>query len=130
MRFYSSLIFTFYCLLVIAVIGGCFYGISMVKEERFEKEDVIAVYMHDAWHYSVLTEAGSNLVHRVFGSVKPEILRDVLDGSNMWYEAYYKETYDHGGYEWLKIHIRSVDDINTAGWNHGKFGRGMTHRVQ
>jgi|SaaInlStandDraft_6_1057023.scaffolds.fasta_scaffold143820_2 hypothetical protein len=29
-----------------------------------------------------------------------------------------------------EIHIRDINSINTGGWDRGKFGRGMTTRIQ
>ena len=54
---------------------------------------------------------------------------DRQEGEQMWYQTHYV----YGGCKGTKghviIHVRSIADINGAGWNHGKFGSGTTTRI-
>ena len=126
----ASLTLILIIVMAFGAICGCLYGCEkMVFEERHEKGNIVSVYMHEPGRYSVMVERGNKLVPKYFYNAKTEIIRDIPAGSNMWYESYYRATMNHTGYRWVKIHIRSVDDINTAGWNHEKFGSGMTHEI-
>lgn len=122
------------CLATIIVISACI-GIpyfTSKTEERNEKQDIVAVWKHEANHYSVTVKEGNTLMDKAFyGNFSTIIITDVPKDKSMWYEAHFKESsFSGGGYDSLKIHIHSIDDINGGGWNHGKFGSGTTERVQ
>jgi hypothetical protein len=114
-------------LMLLALVMGC------NKTIRDEKGDIISVWKHEVGRYSITIKEGNTLIDKAFyrtGECEFTLITDVPEGSNMWYEAHYYEDWNERGYQWVKIHIHSVDDISNAGWNHGKFGSGMTERVQ
>lgn len=99
-----------------------------------------ALWFHEHNHYSVSITAGNTIFNKIIrggaGFDKPDvrIIKDVSMGNPIryeiryWYNEFYGWTKKEDGY--IRIHIRSIDDINGAGWNHGKFGKGTTSRVQ
>ena len=106
-----------------------------VQEKIFvPKTEIVAVYMHHVNNYSVAikTENRINIVRLPWQLARTvEIVADVPQGSPMWYYCdgiYSADFGDTTGH--CEIHIRNVDDINTAGWNHGKSGSGTTERIQ
>lgn len=100
-----------------------------------ERNDIVAVWKHEVGRYSITYKEGHELIDYNFNkdgrSVYPSfsIIADVPEDSNMWYEARYDLNANMSTAK-VFIHVRSIDDINGAGWNYGKFGRGSTERVQ
>ncbi len=99
------------------------------------KQEIVSVFFHEKSRYSVATKVG-DLITVVelpyhYGSVAIEIYADVLDGEPMWYECTGRynalNAAAEGGCE---IHIRSGADIGAGAWDHGKFGRGQTIKLQ
>ena len=87
------------------VLSGC-------MEETQEKCDVIAVYLHEPGHYSVMVDEGNEILTRDFLGSGVRLFSDVTNGA-----CYYEGSKIEGcGYHDVKIHIRSVDDINASGW--------------
>ena len=113
-------------MILFVLVSGCSHSITK------ETGQIIAVWKHEPNVYSVTIKEGKNtLIDKDFrrhSAVYPKysLIDDVSENSNMWYEA----TYDDGFCETVVIHVRSINDINNAGWNHGKFGSGSTERVQ
>jgi len=100
----------------------------------YEKVEVDAVFMHLRNSYSFMIYNGDEIEHRIlqrWDTTKLKIVRDVSEGESLWYEGHYRIC--PGGtkrFDDITIHLRSIDDLKTAGWNHGKFGSGTTRRVQ
>ena len=119
------------------VIIGCVliflsFVINTKDIVRDEKSDIVAVWKHRANEYSVTVQEGLKFVDIPFSGTKlnQELIADVPSHKKMWYEAHYRfNSWTGGGYEDVKIHIHSINEVNGAGWNHGKFGSGMTERV-
>lgn len=127
--------------LMLLLICAVALTVGCTDKELFrERNDIVAVWKHEAGVYSVSTMSGNRIIdnsfHKVPGSgeacflEKPEIVADVPEGGNMWYEAIYYGGGRLGINARVTIHVRSIDDVGGAGWNHGKFGSGMTERVQ
>ena len=64
------------------------------------------------------------------------IVSDVIEAEPLRYDCLWVEKYLLGlgagidkSLSSCRIHVRSVDDVLGAGWNHGKFGRGITTRI-
>lgn len=113
-----------------------FFGIySYFKKERvYEKEEIVAVYYHEGGRYSVMIERDNELVSRELPrELGTKIFTDIKDGESMWYELRYVSNYlnglERGADNISHIHIRNVNDLKTADWNRGKFGRGKTTKV-
>lgn len=98
------------------------------------KTEIVAVYMHHVNNYSVAVKNSNRIdIVRLPWQLRNtvEIIADVAQGSPMWYacDGTYSSAFgDTTGS--CEIHIRDVDDINSASWNHGKAGTGTTQRIQ
>jgi hypothetical protein len=98
------------------------------------KTDIVAVYYHERERYSVAIKNDKVLTIRqipsYYGRVPIKIIADTEPGV-MWYTC--QGTYDNwdGSFygSGCEIHVSSIDDINTGGWGHGKFGYGNTTRL-
>lgn len=98
-------------------------------EDHTKPKTIIqSVYYHEKGRYSV-SVMESNRLKMV--NVPGVVLIVDKDTDHLWYECDYKRNSWNGQTVGnCYIHIRSVNDINTAGWNHGKFGSGTTIRIQ
>ena len=54
------------------------------------------------------------------------LFSDVSPTNHMWAQIIYAKN----GLKNLAIHIHSPKDINGAGWDHGKLGRGQTQVLE
>lgn len=112
-------------LLFIALILSACSGNKVLLTEPTEIE---AAYYHENNRFSVavLNEDGKlRMVNLVRTSVFIEETTD-----HNWYECDYSYNTWTGKYiGGCSIHLHSIDGLNTAGWNHGKFGRGDTTRI-
>ncbi len=96
--------------------------------------EIVAVYWHEGNKYSVTTKQGDVLANvRVTwkSTVHVALIADVLPNEPMWYECNYIHNPNNGRAtgDGCAIHIRSINDLTGASWNHGKFGSGTTKRI-
>ncbi len=92
-----------------------------------DKKEVAAVYWHEYNRYSVsiVNDGVVNmyrLPYRVLvftGAKKPWYL---CKGKHRSWDGVYKGSY-------CELHLRSIDNLLNASWNHGKFGSGKTERI-
>ncbi len=104
--------------------------------ETKRMDGVSRVLMHEPSRYTFLMEKPDGTVAQYsfgqgcYGNI-PETFHDVPVGQPMWieYRTGNPDT-DQAFDQLLSIHVHSVTDINGAGWNHGKFGRGQTTVVE
>lgn len=100
------------------------------------KTPIIALYMHEVGNYSVAVQEGEHIrmieFRRQMITIPTKIIADVPNNDSMWFECFgtYHEMKSWSEDARCEIHIRNIDDINTAGWDHGKFGKGNTIRIQ
>jgi hypothetical protein len=109
-------------------------GCSAPEKVFIPKTEIVALYMHHVDNYSVAikTENQINIVRMPWQLARTvKIVTDVPEDSPMWYkcDGTYSDFFGDATGS-CEIHIRSVDDINTASWNHGKAGSGTTKRIQ
>jgi hypothetical protein len=110
---------------------------------------VEAVYFHEKNKYTVASIEDKelkmiSLPHYGHQNLKPRIFIDVPAGEKSWYEVKYERKSKNSNlrkthfndnvnnYEvkpFIHIHISSIDQLNTADWNNGKFGSGKTTRI-
>ena len=90
------------------------------------KTEIQAFYYHEQGRYTAaIVEHGKVEIVRV-----PAAIITLDAESDAWYECDYKRDSFHGKTVGAcYVHLMSVDDINTAGWSRGKFGRGSTTRI-
>jgi hypothetical protein len=89
--------------------------------------------MHETYHYSVMLEADQTGINKVIDLPVGDytLVSDVPEGNSPW--VYIKSTThapvgDRSHCIW--IHIHNAQNIEGAGWNHGKFGSGNTIPIQ
>ena len=91
-----------------------------------EKTEIESVYYHELNTFSVAFLYESRLI--MVNVPKATILLDA-DGKS-WYECDYKRNSWNGNtIGGCTIHIKNIDELSTADWNHGKFGSGSTKRI-
>lgn len=135
------------CFLTISLIG-CSTN-ATEKVEPTSVSGITRVFMHEPGHFTFLVE---NTDSKKIGQLRVQTYRDdtiiredLEDGQSIRVEyscgKYQKEFYQCKSIppnfsNWtvharkLTIHLHSVKEIDGAGWNHGKFGRGQTIVVQ
>lgn len=136
-----------FAVIFLAVCGYSWLSGPYITGEKYPDEridNVARVLMHEPGYYSILVkEKNNNLVCRSFGQygrVSVKIIADVQSDQPMWAQVFpnlierdstfyplcnYSEKYD----PYVEIHIHSGKDIDGAGWDHGKFGRGKTNVI-
>jgi hypothetical protein len=116
--------------LIACCVGFCMY-LGTINTKTVEKGECEAVYFHEKNKYSVMTITKSGQLKNIkyYYPVETTVTVDVPEGSKAWY----KVDVNHNGCKGMSgtfdIHVHSIKDINTAGWNHGKFGSGQTHQI-
>ena len=135
-----------YFLLLCAGLIFC-YGCEDKREQEHYKvthriKNVVRVFMHEPDVYTVYYQKpGSDKIEKEYinslGTDKVAIIADVAPDEMMHVEfacEHLVPCENRKGcnkklcvnMKKAKIHIHSVDDINGAGWNHGRHGRGQT----
>ncbi len=113
---------------VLVLVTGC-VGEPVTK--TFDLKPVVRVFMHEAHRYTFFVAAGDELKVVEYKYVKEVTLRqDVPTGEPMWVHVTHTRQDFHVPIIQLEIHLHSANEINPAGWNHGKGGRGMTVAVE
>lgn len=114
------------CLLF--AFGSCVHNYKLIETDR--RFDVIAVYYHEQNRYSVaFMKNGEYETTSLYGYDSVKVLPDVPPLDSMYVETHsICDNYRLCGHDgsWTRIHIHKPSEINTAGWNHGKFGNGTT----
>lgn len=97
--------------------------------------NVVRIMMHEPYRYTFLVKEGESTAIRALtvwitdrDSERVVILADVPADGKMW--VVLKDNNWSGGWGSIEIHIHSEQDINGAGWNHGKGGSGNTEVVK
>lgn len=125
---------------ILCILGCLILNInSSQANDGRTKRNCVRVFMHSPGDYSVMVQEGDELVvvHLKDGSpygVKPKIFKDVSKNKKMYYKvdiippSFWGASYTT--YSNIEIHVHSEKDINGAGWNRGKFGRGQTEVIE
>ena len=112
----------FMCLLVVSLLVGCESWVDFSEE----KTKIVALYYIQKGRYTVAIQRGNSFVMKEIPRVS--LFNDATDYP--WYECDYKyEQWKGSEVGGCYVHIRSINDISTAGWDLGKFGSGDTVRV-
>ena len=133
MKIYITVVLLFLVVVLLFLVLMCRCGEN--KHTPFQYTNIQAVYYHERCWYSfawsdtnannaeiqILSFNGYNTIVKIYADVPPT--------NSMWIAG---DMIEKGGgrvrYDY-NIHIHNVNDINTAGWNHGKFGTGTTTRI-
>ncbi len=118
-----------------------------VSDFRLDRVEIVRLFMHEVGQFSVslketditpkrlsyilsnLPSTRSSPHHCAFfaDTWYIRILADAKSGEGMWIETF------SAGIDCkfqAEIHVHSAEDINGAGWDHGKHGSGMTTVVE
>lgn len=129
----KRILFSAASFLLIVLLVGCFNKKPNSPDE--EIRDVVRVFMHEPNHFSVLVRANGAKegtfidLHWISST---QYFFDVPAGQPMWVEKKDITQYPNGSATIgrIALHLHSPQDINGAGWDHGKFGRGSTQVVE
>ena len=120
-------------IIMLAVLAS---GCAPEKTGDRKLERIVRVLMHDPGHFTFLAEQPNTgeliqVTVDLHSNCGVRILQDVASDQPSWTRW---ETWTRGGgicdVRNLEIHIHSADEVNGAGWDHGKFGRGQTTVVE
>lgn len=135
-KFHGPLIILVISLLLVMAIGLMTFVLPIISATDWSEtkriDGVSRVMMHEPSRYTMLVEKSDGTIAQYSfgggccGNV-PKIFHDVPSGQPMWIEYRTGDPGKNSAFDQLlTIHVHSVGDINGAGWNHGKFGRGET----
>lgn len=118
---------------VILATAFIYWMYSLPVGEISERGELDAVYFHEKNRYSgMVVENGvvRTVTLPTYHELDYTVFTDVKPGERSWYEYRYLWSELSGVREgYLHIHIRAVDQIGTACWDHGKLGNGCTQRI-
>ena len=92
-----------------------------------EKTKIEAFYYHEKGRFTAAVLEN--------GTLHMNIVRNAVisfdSTGDLWYECdYIVDTWNGSGTRGAcYVHLKTIDDINNSGWNHGKFGSGTTVRL-
>ncbi len=137
-RFWTIVVRVAQLLAVVAVFG--FIGSLLLIPKQGEwctYLGVERVFMHEPGQYSLLVrgEQGvlSSIDLRGNHNAKANIFTDVPPDQPMYARVLHSPEGRCGGNirPWYtELHVHTVQEINPAGWNHGKLGRGQTIEIE
>jgi hypothetical protein len=114
-------------LLIALLCGGC------SDTKMIEKSTAQAIYWHESDRYTAaIINNGVVEMRRIptTGYNNITLYTDLKDGELPWYKCEWLNnafTGNHSGK--CEVHIKNIDSLMTADWNHGKFGSGTTTRI-
>ena len=117
-------------IIIFVFCSGCCNDLLPAKTVQFDY-----LYMREPGSYFVSYMDGNQIIHRDFSEdlmndIKYTIVCDVdTDKSNYATIEELKCPFPSAS-NIVTFHIHYPEDIITAGWNHGKFGKGMLEQVK
>jgi len=99
-------------------------------------KNIERVLMHEPGEYTFFytnpQDPKELLSFRVESIRKLKIFQDVSSEEKSWLTIVSRGGCEYScyGVESLEIHLHFAEEINGAGWNHGKFGRGQTTVIE
>lgn len=120
-------------LLISAVmVFNTFKGCNPFAEQIIEGKRIVDdIYWHEGKRFSAMVMQGNRMTFHKIPQHHNATFTLICDATDKpWYEYHFIRTEMAGVREgWLRIHIRSKNDLKTADWNHGKFGSGKTTKI-
>ncbi len=117
--------------LALALAAGC-----TKYSDPYRVENVTRVLMHEPSRYTLLTALPDGRIEQhTYGGYglcykPPDLYHDVPPDKPIWAELREANDGCTPCTYVASIHLHSVEEINGAGWNHGKFGNGQTTVVE
>ncbi len=132
MRFSASLLLK--CLFSFLILGsGCAKSPTPKAPEEQVRINIVRAFMSESDRFIFLVDGVRTEVVikniRVVGGKMPRIFRDVPSSESIWIKLEADDVCinkHHCSTTELEIHLHNETDLNSAGWNHGKFGQGET----
>jgi hypothetical protein len=118
--------------LMIAVTVLIFSLLSCsTKQTNYKIDNVVRIFMHEKnYHTFFVQKPGSNAIEEVHLYASTQKFTDVPPDKPMWVNVF-ENTNSCGDMSTrLEIHLHEIEDVNPAGWNHGKSGRGQTTIIE
>ena len=116
-------------ILTTCVLSSCNQQQQPVKHQ-VRLDNVVRVLMHQPGEYSIITKGigadSADLPMQYIRSHHTSLRQDVASKKSMWVEYFPPAGEPSYAMDSLVIHLHSAEEINGAGWNHGKFGSGQT----
>jgi len=114
----------------------CLFLITSCQyHKKIEQLEVDAIYWHEKQKYSAAIIIDNQIILKNItygcGWNNPvKIYHDVPQNKKSWYkcEWLYNKSMGRKNTQ-CEIHIHGLNSIKTAGWDHGKFGSGLTIRI-
>lgn len=109
----------------------------LTDQSHYYEKHTEQIYFDKAWYnqrelYVNYLEDNQVIIDQVPPKYGVPLKVFVNNTGKSWFKCDYAwnslSGYEDGGF--CEIHIQSLDQINGAGWNHGKQGKGNTQRVQ
>lgn len=91
------------------------------------------IFMHEPVSYTIWTRDPGAKQDRELTFLHVESVKrfyDVAVDERPWAWVYGRKITGFAPVLHLELHLRSAKDVDGAGWNHGKFGRGTTNAVE
>lgn len=125
---FEAIFLRFLLTLLVLAIGSCTYKAHIKEPDTWElnvKPD--AVFWHEGKSFSYMVQQGQTVsIRRVWSG----------NAASSSVSLEFGEPYIHCSYKrWIStygqctITIPNLDYLQTADWNHGKFGSGSTQRI-
>ena len=92
------------------------------KNPPVQYTNLDAIYMHEPTRYSFIYTIDSESKIKTISGKKVTFFTDVPTNKKPWIQ---QSQWDYS----MAIHLHSIDELNTAGWDHGKLGSGQTIRI-
>jgi hypothetical protein len=120
-------------LCLLAGLTGC--GEKKRVSEIMRLEGRMRILMHEPGRYTILAEMPNWEVKqysfgRTCGLMVPVITYGLPAEQPVWVAYQVEQSGPHICNRLIEIHLHSVTEINGAGWDHGKQGKGQTTVVQ
>ena len=118
-----------FILLIVSIFVLCGCSKTVITYETFV---VDKIFMNSPNSFTFWTKNDDNSVTQRFigeNYINVKIKLDVKKG-NKSYVFYHTESTWSNDYYTVVIHMSDMNEMDGAGWNHGKFGRGQTTVLQ
>jgi hypothetical protein len=116
----------------LAGLTGCGDCAKEQVPEVIRLEGQLRILMHEQGRYTIFEEMPNGLVRQhsfeICRDHKDPVITHGLPVKQPTWVEYQRE--QGGCNRLIAIHLHSVSEINGAGWNHGKFGRGQTTVIE
>ncbi len=131
----SALIFS---ILFAFIVSGCSCFHEKPAQRVVVIKNVKRILMHEEEYYTIFfkdtTDNSSQLLYMPISCSESRFFVDVPQGGESWVKFivyYYPDISEYKPLvSYCEFHIKRAQEINGAGWDHGKFGSGQTTVIE